>query len=456
MFKIQHQVYEKTPLIMKRMINYIPYSWIAGRVYRETLLLSQQLEYANRSEIQAFQEKKLGELLEYAVQTVPAYQQYRKIVEHYSPFEALKAFPLLSRQELQENHEKYISNSAHKIHHHEASTGGTTGKQLQFIQDDAIYAREMAFMHSLWKRVGYTTKSKKATFRGVKFFHIDDKTFWQENPIHNELQFSPMHMNESTLELYIKKMIEYQPRFIHGYPSAIDVLSEYIIRNNLTSKIPKITAALLGSEGCSTSQRERISNALNTKVYTWYGQSERVVLGGECEKSSFYHHFPGYGILELITDEGTFCGIGEKGEIVGTGFLNRCMPLIRYRTEDYAIRRESKCKCGRNWDIFSDVEGRWNIEGIIGYHGSRISAAALNMHGDLFKNVIRCQYYQKEKGKLEIRVIINSRFTNKDVDKIISEHNKKFHGEIDVILKIVNDIPLTKNGKHRWVICESR
>ena len=251
-------------------------------------------------------------------------------------------------------------------------------------------------------------------------------------------------------------MIEYQPLFIHGYPSAIDVLSEYILRNNLTTRLPKIYAALLGSEGCSTSQRERISLALNTKVYTWYGQSERVVLGGECEKSAFYHHFPGYGILEIISDNGTPCEIGEKGEIVGTGFLNRCMPLIRYRTEDYAIRRESKCKCGRNWDIFSDVEGRWNIEGVIGHHGSRISAAALNMHGNLFKNVIRYQYYQKEKGKLEIRVIVNSNFTDKDADIIILEHNKKLQGEMDMELRIVTDIPLANSGKHRLVICESR
>ena len=60
----------------------------------------------------------------------------------------------------------------------------------------------MAFMHQQWKRVDYKPTFKKATFRGVSFKKIDS-SYWQENPIHNELQFSPFHINDSTMGKYI-------------------------------------------------------------------------------------------------------------------------------------------------------------------------------------------------------------------------------------------------------------
>jgi phenylacetate-coenzyme A ligase PaaK-like adenylate-forming protein len=72
-------------------------------------------------------------------------------------------------------------------------------------------------------------------------------------------------------------------------------------------KMPRINAALLGSEGVSTAQRERIERAFRTRAYSWYGQSERVVLAGECETDGTYHAFPDYGILEIIDGQRRPC-----------------------------------------------------------------------------------------------------------------------------------------------------
>ena len=48
--------------------------------------------------------------------------------------------------------------------------------------------------------------------------------------------------------------------------------------------VPKIQAVLLGSEGTSDEQRDLIERGLGARAFTWYGLSERVALGGECEK----------------------------------------------------------------------------------------------------------------------------------------------------------------------------
>ncbi len=250
-------------------------------------------------------------------------------------------------------------------------------------------------------------------------------------------------------------MIEYRPEFLHGYPSAVDVLAEYVVRHGLTPKLPPIKAALLGSETCSPAQRERIEAAFRTRVYTWYGHSERTVLGGECEYSRVYHMFPSYGILEIIGEDGEPCEVGGQGEIVGTGFLNRSMPLIRYRTDDYATREAHECDCGRCWDRFSHVVGRRSLEGfVLGKHGSRISEAALNVHDGCFNHVVRYQYYQRAPGQLVIRVIPNPLYSPADEAGIIAAYQKKLWGEVDIVVERVADIPLTKSGKQRRLLLE--
>lgn len=455
MHRLLRESYERAPLAVRKAVCRLPYGLLAGSAYRETVRLCRKLDTMSRQDVIGLQEIRLRELLQFAVQEVPFYECLRSAVHRLGPFDALKEFPVLSKEDVQQKRESLIPRSIHRIPHHQRTTGGSSGDQLRFLEDDSTYSREMGFMHSQWARVGYTPLSRKATFRGVPFSRITDSCFWQENPIHNELQFSPFHMNEKNLALYVEKLIEYQPTYLHGYPSAIDVLAEYVVRHGLTDQMLLLNAVLLGSEGCTVEQRKRIETAFRTRVYTFYGHSERTVIGGECECSQVYHAFPAYGILEIIKENGEPCEIGAQGEIIGTGFLNRSMPLIRYRTDDYATRESHECECGRCWDRFSNVLSRRSLEGFLfGRGGSKISEAALNVHGDCFNNVIRFQYYQATPGQLVIRVIPNPMYSLVDEAKIIAAHEEKVRGEMDIIVQEVKDIPLTKSGKQRRLVCD--
>jgi len=453
MYSLLKTSYENAPLFLKKMICRLPYRFMAGGDYRRTLRLCEKLNRMSRDEVLLLQQVQLRDLLEFAVEEVPFYHHLRGVVRRCKPFDALKEFPLLTKEMVQQNFKALLPKSLERIPHHQGTTGGSTGNQLVILEDESAYAREKAYVHSEWKRVGYTPKCRTAAFRGVSFRKITDSCFWQENPIHNELQFSPFHMSEENLQRYIRKLIAYQPEFLHGYPSAVDVIAEYVLRHELVSTLPPIKAALLASEACSEAQRQRVEAAFRTRVHTFYGHCERTVLGGECEKSRCYHAFPTYGVLEILNEKGEPCAVGQFGEIVGTGFLKRAMPLIRYRTDDFAIREPYTCECGRCWDRFSHVVGRRSFEGVVvGRSGTKISATALNMHGDVFENVVRYQYYQEERGRLEIRVIPNTRFRECDKESIRCAHEKKLWGEVQVRVVPVRHIPLTKSGKQRRVI----
>ena len=447
-FVFKRKMYDISPDLIQHAVSLVPFGWIAGSSYRRVIARQKYIDTLSALDVRRYQENMLGEMLSYATKNVPFYQTYRNVVEALSPFKALKEFPILDKETIQRDFDKFLPKTINRIPHYEISTGGTSGNQLKFYVEDNSQAIDLAFVHRVWSRIGYCPSDRKATFRGVAFAKLKKDEFWQNNPIYNEIQFSPFHMTEKNLNAYFNKFIEYRPKYIHGYPSAIDTFAEYILRNNLRPILPNITAAFLVSEGFNSKQRERIETAFRTRVFSFYGHSERLILGGECEFSHEYHHFPDYGILEILSDDGSSCDKeGMRGELVGTGLLNRAMPLIRYRTGDYATRCEASCECGRHWDRFTEVEGRWKQDMIIGHDSNRISIAALNMHGPLFDRVVRYQYVQEAKGSCRLNLMVSPYFTNSEKEKIKKAYIDKTGMMVDWEVNTVDNIPLTERGK---------
>ena len=433
---------------MKKLCCKVPFSMIAGKEYKEVYHRGDWFDQASREEILAYQERALGRLLRHATMEVPAYFSLRSVVEKFNPREALSAFPFLEKEELQKDPDRYLSRNLDHTPCYETTTGGTSGNQLRFHLDDHSQSMETGFIHRQWKRVNYKAKDKKAVFRGVSFDNLKPNVFWQENPIYNEIQFSPFHMSDSNLESYLIEFIRYQPKFVHGYPSAVEIFADYILRNDKTKLLPKVQAVLLGSEGTTNQQRRIIQRGLGARVFSWYGLSERVALGGECEKNSSYHLMPDYGYVEIIKEDGSPCyEEGDEGEIVGTNLFNFSMPFIRYKTGDWAKRLSSECECGRNWDRITEVKGRWKKEFVVGSSGAKISTAALNMHGDLFNSVQRFQYFQDKPGEMVIKILPKKKLSSDSQELIESAYKKKVGDELQVKIRVVDDIPLTKRGK---------
>lgn len=69
----------------------------------------------------------------------------------------------------------------------------------------------------------------------------------------------------------------------------------------------KPRAILCGSEKPFHFQREKIEAVFGYRVFSWYGYSEYLVLGGEYEHSQTYHFYPQYGYIELLPT-----GIGNE------------------------------------------------------------------------------------------------------------------------------------------------
>lgn len=455
----KRKIYEKLPTFFKNTANYIygriPYSVHLGKEYVDTLKILEREEYKSEVEHIDYQFKELKKILVYSYENVPYYKRVFDEVK-FNPYEMtdfsdIEKIPFLTKEIIEDNYQDLISTEVDKKYITINTTSGTSGRQLRFgIDTRTYYSREWAFIHHIWKRIGYVEgKSSIAALRNEvlpegKLYEFDNKT--------RRLILDTYHLTDESCAKIIAKLEKDNIEFIHTFPSAITVLCKYLIRSGGTSYSPK--AIIVTSETLYEEQKRMIEECFHTRVFTFYGHSERAALASWCEKDDLYHIQTEYGYVELVDDSGHVINENEViGEIVCTGFHNLAMPLIRYKTADYASYSEKKdCPCGRHYRSFTNIYGRRNQDALIGKDDNLISDSALNMHSMIYQNVDKFQFVQNEKGKCDLLIVKGDTYTDEDEKIIYEEINKKVGDTIDLSIVYVDDIQRTKAGKYRYLI----
>jgi phenylacetate-CoA ligase len=446
--KLKKKYYELPPSLLSTL-HFLPITYrLGGRRFTETSNFIEQSERWDCKKLRRYQAWALNEVLSYAVRNVAFYKDIRL---EGDAFKDIKKFPMMKKDDVIENFSKLVSKDATFPDSYLDSTGGSSGRQFRFYASNPLYAIEWAFIIALWKRAGYMLGDRVVSFRGgsTRF----RGKLWRDEPMYNALAMSPFNMNTLTLPLYVDKIRRWKPKFIYGYPSAITIIAKYILEKQIDN-LPRIRSVLLASEQVYPFQREAIEKAFEARTLSWYGQSEKVVLAGECEFTRNYHVFPQYGYMELLGEDGDLIEeSGQQGEIVGTGFFNFAMPFIKYRTEDYATISEQKaCQCGRDYLLIENVKGRRLQEMVVGTHGSLISLTALNIHSEEFDRLYSFQYYQDHPGEVVLRIRPCPSFTKGDKKNMVQTLKNIAGDEMEIIIDDASEIELTSTGKAKLLV----
>lgn len=453
------QVKARIPYFLKvpyrSAIAMVPYTWRnGGKIYRDTYKFLQKSQWFSKNQLVEYQNSQLKKLVLHCYQNVPYYSRifadYGLNPKDINEPNDLRKLPFLDKETIITNFLQLTAINIPKRVWRYCSTGGTSGKPLLFYADKQnTVEREQAFWSVFLDRVDYSFGDKMVVLRNNALL---GKKKWDYSPLTRKLVLDPFKLTPTNVDDYFDAIAQSGIKFLHTYPSAATTLLHFAKEARKNRELP-IRTIVATSENVYNGQRFFLENGFNARFFSQYGHSERLIFAGECEHSINYHVFPEYGVLELIDEHGkTITKPGIVGEIVGTGFNNYVMPMLRYRTGDFAeYSEEHTCKCGRNYPLLSRVKGRWLQEMIIRGDGAYISITALNMHSNIFDNVRQFQFYQDTPGELNINVIRAENYSEIDTIRIRKQLLEKL-GDIQLDINFVDSIPATSRGKHKFLI----
>lgn len=359
----------------------------------------------------------------------------------------LNAFPCVTKEDIRDKLERFTVAAPDMEY---TSTGSSTGIPFGFYRTPQAFGRELASKAYQYYRVGWKEGDRQLVFRGTPIDTPDKTLFYPE---FNELRCSTYYMTQEWLELFRQKALEYQPEWLRCYPSSAFLLARFIKETG--RPMPQLKGILLTSENLYDFQKEYISKTFNCRIFCHYGHFELAALAGFCEKADSYHVLPQYGYVQLLDREDKpVTRPGQVGEIVATSFLMKATGFFRYRTRDFAVYQGESCpECGRPYQIWSRIEGRLQ-EYFVTKDRRCVSMSAVNMHDDIFNELLQFQYYQEQPGTVILRYIPKSSFSPASERKIREKLLFKFDNSVDIILQEVGEegITRTRRGKCLYLV----
>ncbi len=443
--------------IVGNLYHLVPQRLRLGGNYAKFKKLLKTSEYWSKQQWEEFQYRELLNTITQAFEHVPYYRksfsQQGLSPADFTCLDDIKKFPTLSKKNIQENHHDLIADNVPAWRHLLTTTGGSTAEPLGFLQEKGITrSKERAFIWNGWSRAGYYPHTRTVQFKGRSVGDPRKNVFWEYEPIQKFLEMDSNYLTESRIPLYLDAIRDFKPEFLIGYVSSIYQLAQFL-KSNPRKDFPRFKAVCLASENVYPWQREFLAEVFGCRVFSHYGHSEMVLLGMECEESHNLHFFPQYGYLEVMDAQGKILDEpGEMGELVGSSFHNRVMPLIRYRTQDYGIIGGDECKCGRHYSMVSDVEGRLQ-EFIVTADKRLISICVMGAaHFDISKFVYETQYYQDRPGHVVFRVVPRGNLSEKHKAIIINTLKTKLGDDVTVEIVEVERLKKSHNNKHIMIV----
>ncbi len=403
---------------------------------------------------QYFDEEKLHELQYAAIKTtlheaatVPMYEElYRDAGVSLADFRDvsdLHKLPVVTKDMLRNNYpEKTTRKTRQKVY--QISTSGSTGKNL-FLNEDNFTAG--------WYRASFLLGQ---TWSGWQFgdSHLQtgmtlNRGFQKRLKDHllNCHYFSAFDLSDEKLDSMLSVIERKKINYIWGYPGSLDILAQRAFE--LGWNRPLIAASTWG-DTLSTKQRDRISNVFKAKVFDSYGVAEGVQIAAQCEEGN-YHIMMLDTIVEILDQNGQPVKENEIGRVVLTRLHAGASPLIRYEVGDLAKKaRKESCPCGRTFPLLGGIYGR-ESDLIYTPEGNRLIVHFFTGILEHFKSIESFQVQQSEIGAITL-LIVPSGQEEVDQNQIKNALYEKGTGGLSINIEIVNEIPLSKAGKRKFVI----
>ena len=451
--------YTAAPQSVKSLLGgvyaWMPASWRYGERYAHFLR-----EIERSGDVAWTRERalhKLHETLAWATESVPAYREFAHVLRaDASPLEALACFPLLDKERIKASPDDFLSSRMPPRTHLVTHTGGSTSVPMRLVlQKYVSRSKDYAYNGSFDRVAGVRPQDTILALRGrtVPGAGEPGGPLWMFDPIKRYLHLSCDHLEPEHMPRYLEALRRFQPGIVHAFPSAIVPLARWLEAHPDAEVTGRVRAVQLFSENVYEHQVELIERVFGCAVLLDYGHSERAVKAISVPGDRRYFFWPLYGHVEIVDFQGRpVTEPGILGEIVATGFDNRVMPLLRYRTGDLAMWSAAPNTTRPGFAVVDRIEGRLQ-EFLVCRDRRLVSIATIGAaHFEELAHAERMQFEQHEPGRAVLKVQSRTELAERARLALVAGIRAKTQGGLDVEIVRVDEIARTVSGKHRLLV----
>jgi len=416
----------------------------------------QRTQLFSRSKLKEVQRKRLRFLLEHAFRHVPFYHRvFRARGLRPSDIKSdkdLVKLPIVTKDDIRNNFHDFLSRDFQKYGPVLNSTSGSTGEPFRHYIDRKTVSIANATTWRGWGYAGYKFRDKMAVLAGLSLVSGKKKLFKAvtRKVIKRMVKFPAINLRKEILDGYAKRMIQFKPKFIRGYPSSIYFFADFLKEEGINLIRPR--AVLTTAEMLLPYQRKLIEEVFQCDVFDGYGAFDGGTAALECEEHCGYHMAVEKVVMEFVDEKGDPVVEGEKGRIIATDLFNYAMPFIRYDTGDMGVYSDEECSCGRKLPLMKKILGR--TTDILRFRtGAVLSGPSLTL---IFKDfdIKQYQVVQTSDDCMVVKVVKGKAYSEKDTKKIYRVLKDAVGDEVEVKFEFVDSIPPTKSGKWKIVISQ--
>lgn len=424
------------------------------KAYRESI----KFQNLSKEEQHRICLEKESSLLKYAFGHVPFYREfYRdcvKDIENYKSSDQFQNLPVLTRNELVQHYEKFISKKVNPDSLKISTTGGSTGTPVKIGMNPNLVREVPKWqMFSWW---GLSPLEDMATvYRGLPVKGIKKAALDVINWPQKTVRLDATDITEDKIKHFILACQKVKPKLIHGYVGAVDAIADYILDHQISFPSPKViwtTAAPV-----SAVQTSKIEKAFGAPVCDQYGCSELYFIAAECPAKEGLHIFSDSVKVEILDENDQPVPDGEYGRIVISNLNDHAFPLIRYANGDIGRRLTHECSCGIKLPLLDKVKGRVS-DNLILPDGTVLSGEYLTtIFDDYTDEVKQFQIVQEKSGSILVKVVFHDSVSVLSIESIIKvvrqDIGSRIKEQVPFSIKKVLTIPMIK-GKLQFIIKE--
>ena len=404
------------------------------------------------AELERYQLLRLQAVVRHAYERVPFYRDlYRRLDIHPEDIRSLadfEALPTTSKRDVVEHLETFVTPEL-RSRGQLIMTGASTGEPMRFYIDDSFWRWNVAYENRGRGWHGVREGDKMAWVWGARRdMYAGTWLARSKAAIMRHRYLDAFAMDGASMREFAHMLQRWQPPMIRAYASMLHIFARYLEANRIEAIRPRLIEVT--AEKLKAGQRELIERVFECPVTEGYTAREFATVAYACEAGR--SHVSETCHLELIAD-GTVVPAGGLGEVVVTSLHQFLMPFIRYRLDDEAYLDADACPCGRSLPTIKEIVGRKN-DYIVTPDGKHVHDGFFAYYFWTKPQVARYQVHQADIGRLQVRMVCVEPVDRDWLGTIDTELRSHLGPGIKIEPEVVEAIPLTAAGKHRFIVSD--